>query len=618
MLRRFARISFLAALLCCRAFAAPEQWVQVSSPHFTVITDSSDKQGRHILDQFERMRWMFHTVFPKSNVDPPLPITVIATKNEKGFQTLEPTVYLAKGQLHLAGLFLRTPDKNYILLRLDSEGEHPFASIYHEYTHLQFSDALEWIPLWLNEGFAEFFQNTEIHNKEAEIGQPSVEDILYLRQNQLLPITTLLAVDHNSPYYHEDQKGTVFYAQSWALTHYLEMTDHEKGTHQISNYLTLVHQHEDPVTAGEKAFGDLKKLQLALQGYIRDGRYKEFVLSSAAAPLDEASYKSTTLTQTDADAMRADFLVYVRRTQDAKLLLDAVLKADPNNVQAHETMGFLASQDGDTAAARNWYAQAVKLDSKSFLAHYYFAVMSMNGENSLDDPQIEASLRASMRLNPSFAPAYDQLAALFAMRHTNLDEAHMLNLSAVQLEPGNLGFRINTANVLTIMKRYDDAAAVLRTATKLAKTPQDNAMLESRLKEVESIKALGANPGLTVSAQQGGEVTFETAEKVVAIAPKPSHPTEPATGPKHVAVGVIREAKCSYPATLEFQVDTGKKHVSVYSNNFLKIDLSVIGFTPKDNLNPCTDFEGMKAEVQYAESSDKTVDGQVIAVLLKK
>ncbi|HEV2484459.1 MAG TPA: DUF1570 domain-containing protein [Terracidiphilus sp.] len=618
MPRRFAILSILAATLCGQAFAAPEQWVEVSSQHFAVITDSNDKQGRHVLDQLERMRWMFHALFPKANVDPALPITVIATRNEKGFQSLEPAAYLAKGQLHLAGYFLRTPDKNYILLRLDAQDEHPFATIYHEYTHLQFSDALEWMPLWLNEGFAEFFQNTEIRNKDALVGVPSVDDILYLRQNRLMPIDTLLKVDANSPYYHDEQKGSVFYAESWALTHYLEFTDHEKGTHQIVTYLSLVKQHEDPVASGEKAFGDLKKLQSSLQSYIQASSYKQFILSSAAAPLDEALYKSKTLTQAEADAIRADCLVYVKRTQDARSLLDAVLKADPNNVQAHETMGYLAFQEGDRETARKWFEQAVKLDSQSYLAHYYFAVMSMNGGGSLNDPQIEASLRAAARLNPSFAQAYDQLASLFAMRQENLDEAHLLNLHAVQLDPANLGYRINTSNVLMTMGRYNDAAEVLRNAVKFAKNPDEVNMVQSRLKQIESIQALGAQSGVTVTAQQQDEVTVETAEKVVAVDPTPKHPTDPPKGPKHVAVGIIRGVKCGYPTIIEFQVVTAKKQISVYSNDFTKIDLSVFGFTPKGDVNPCSDFEGMKAEVEYVATSDKTVDGQVIAILLRK
>jgi tetratricopeptide (TPR) repeat protein len=537
---------------------------------------------------------------------------------------LEPAAYLAKGQMNLAGLFLRTPDKNYVLLRLNAEGEHPYATIYHEYTHLQFSNAGAWMPLWLNEGFAEFIQNTEIRSKEVLLGEPSVEDILYLRQSNLLPLPTLFKVDHNSPYYHEEQKGSVFYAESWALTHYLEIMDHDKATHRLTTYMLLVSQHEDPVVAAEKAFGDLKQLQAALESYIRDGSYKQFVLSSAAAPLDEESYGSKPVTSAQADAIRADVLVYVQRTQEAKSLLDAVLKADPDNAQAHETMGYLAFRDGDKEAARKWYEQAVKLDSQSYLAHYYYAIMSMSGTNSPSDDSswnsadIESSLRAAIRLNPSFSPAYDQLANLFAMRHQNLEEAHMLNLQAIQLDPGNLIFRMNAATVLMTMSRYEDAESVLRNAVSLAKNPDEIQMVQSRIKQIDAIQSLGATAGAMLTEPPKGEVDILTAEKVLDVETKPKHPTEAPDGPKHFVNGVIRGVQCSYPAIIEFHVEIAKKPVSVYSNNYFKVDFAVLDFTIKGDLNPCKDIEGMKAQVQYAETSDKTVDGQVISVVLKK
>ena len=618
MPRWLISFSILAAICCSHALAAPEQWFEVSSTHFTVITDSSDKQGRQILDQFERLRWMFHEVFPKANVDPPLPIRIIATRNLKAFQTLEPAAYLGKGQMNLAGLFVRTSDKNYILVRLDAEGEHPFATIYHEYTHLQFSDALEWLPVWLNEGFAEFFQNTEIHNKDALFGVPSVDDILYLRQTNLLPLATLFKVDYNSPYYHQEQKASVFYAESWALTHYLEITNHDNKTNSIGTYLALMHDHQDPVVAAEKAFGNLKQLQSALEDYIRAGDYKHFLLSSAAAPLDEGSYKSRNLPQTEADAVRADFLVRVGRKQDARSLLGEVLKADPNCAQAYETMGQLAFQDGDRDAARNWYKQAVDLDSQSFLAHYNFALMSMNSGDASSNPQVEASLRTAIKLNPHFAPAYDLLASLLAMRRESREDAHILNLQAIQLEPGNVNFRINAASVLSTMGQLDAAIAVLRNAEKIAKNPEQVALVQSRLKQMETVQALRAQGDVNVTAAPEGDVTTQTVRISAAAEPTPKHPTEPTNGPRHVATGVIRTVKCSYPAVLEFHVETGKAPVTVYSNDFFKIELSVLGFTPKGPLAPCSDFEGMKAQVQYAESSDKTVDGQVTAIELRK
>ena len=91
--------------------------------------------------------------------------------------------------------------------------------------------------------------------------------------------------------------------------------------------------------------------------------------------------------------------------------LDEVLREDPINVQARETMGYLEFREGHLDEALKWYDQAVKLDSQSFLAHYYFAAISMNrGPNGEDG--VESSLRTSIKLNPSFAPSYDRLAVL--------------------------------------------------------------------------------------------------------------------------------------------------------------------------------------------------------------
>ena len=240
--RRFFCLLILAGAFCRPASAATEQWTEIRSAHFTVLTDANEKDGRHITDQFERMRWVFQTLFPKANVDPAEPIVVVAAKNEKVFDTLEPSAYLAKGQMKLGGYYMHTEDKNYILLQLGAEYEHPFATVYHEYTHVQFEGAADWIPLWLNEGLAEFMQNTDIQDKDVELGEPSVDDILYLRQNRLVPLSVLFKVDASSPYYHEEQKGSVFYAESWAMTHYLIVTDHDKHLHRLDDYMALLRQ----------------------------------------------------------------------------------------------------------------------------------------------------------------------------------------------------------------------------------------------------------------------------------------------------------------------------------------------------------------------------------------
>ena len=226
--------AYLVILVSIAASAREKQdtWLQVTSPHFTVYSNASEKDARQTADQLERMRLVFHTAFPKLTENG-VPIVVLALKDGQSFRALEPEEYLAKGQLELAGLFLRAPDKNYVLLRLDARGAHPYAAVYHEYTHLLLSPA-ESLPLWLNEGLAEFYQNTDIHEKDVWLGEPSRESLYVLRQNQWLPLPVLFAVDHNSPYYHEENKGSIFYAESWALTHYLLVTDFQKKTQRTA------------------------------------------------------------------------------------------------------------------------------------------------------------------------------------------------------------------------------------------------------------------------------------------------------------------------------------------------------------------------------------------------
>jgi tetratricopeptide (TPR) repeat protein len=613
MLKKLLVLVLMFAGACPVAVAGGDQWSEVSSNHFVVVTNAGEKQARHILDQFERMRWVFQTLFPKLNVDPPTPIMVFAAKNVKTFQSVEPQAYLAKGQLSLAGYFLSSQDKNYILVRLDAEQEHAYATVYHEYTHLQFRSAGAWMPLWLNEGLAEFFQNTDIRQKDVILGQPSVDELMFLRQQNLIPLPVLFKVDASSPYYHEEQKGSIFYAEAWALTHMLMITDRENKTERLQTYLNLMAHHEDSGVAAEKAFGDLKRLQAALENYIHASQYKQFIMQSAVAPIDEASSTVKPLTQVDVDVDRAEILAPVQREKEARDIIEAVLKTDPNNICAMETMGGIEMHSGNMQGARKWYGEAVKLDSKSYMANYYYASISMRSGATEEDAAIESGFRTAIQLNPKFAPAYDALATFFVMRHTNLDQASSLANNAIRLDPGNLYFRMNASNVASSMGHFADAIAILQAALKLTRNRSQADMVQMRIDQLNHVQREQAQS----AANMAGSAEDRAVTQVVNVNTAPKHPAD-ANGPKHSLVGIMREVTCSYPSAIEFQVEGPKNTVKVYSNDFTKIDLTVVGLTFNASMNPCKDFNGMKAQVQFAETTDKSVDGQVTAIELRK
>jgi hypothetical protein len=98
----------------------------------------------------------------------------------------------------------------------------------------------------------------------------------------------------------------------------------------------------------------------------------------------------------------------------------------------------------------------------------------------------------------------------------------------------------------------------------------------------------------------------------------PRYPTEPPTGVKHTARGILRSVQCYYPAVMTISVVQAGKTISLYSNNYLHIEYSAANFTPQGTMNPCTTVEGMKARVEYAEVSDKSIAGQILSIELVK
>jgi tetratricopeptide (TPR) repeat protein len=611
-------IFILVFSLTAISWAKQDAWIEVTTPHFVVVTNANEKQGRRAADQFERMRAVFHTAFPKLKLDPGSPIIVLAIKDEKDFRALEPEAYLAKGSLKLGGLFLRAADKNYVLMRLDAEGDHPYSVIYHEYTHLLMSKSAEWIPLWMNEGLAEFYQNTDIREKEVSLGEASPENILLLRQSKLLPLATLFTIDEKSPYYHEENKGSIFYAESWALMHYIQTKDFKEKTSRLAEYANLLTQNVDPVTAATRTFGDLNRLYSSLEGYVRQGSFSYLKMNSAT-DVDDSTFKLESLSPPQADAIRADFLAYNNRTADAQALLDQALQADPKNVSAHETMGFLAFRQGQLDEAKKWYAQAVQLDSKSFLAHYYYAAITMNSTpTGPDDSQIEKSLRTSIQLNPSFAPSFDRLAVFLAMRQRDLDEAHRMGLMAVALDPANIGYRINVANILVAMGQGKNAVNVARETAKLAKTPAENQAAQNELVRVLQYADYQERVGGRTQEikDETSASQIEVTSSVVAPRPLLQKQFVP-SGPHHFLVGVLKNVRCA-DSGMDLTVASGEKILPLRSDNYYKIEFTALNVQLRGDLKPCTDLENRPAKVEYVESADKSDIPHLIAVEIHK
>lgn len=616
-----------------------DSWVEVQSPHFLVVSNAGAASARSVAGQLELMREVFKQTYPGLQVDPALPIEVLALRDRKDMQAVEPARYLGKGKLDLAGYFQPGEERNFIVMRLDTQDEdHPYATIYHEYTHLLTSKDV--LPLWLTEGIAELFQQTEISGSYASLGKPSTDNLDMLRETSLIPLTTLFAVGYDSPYYNEETKGTIFYAESWALTHYLMLSGDQQRRAQLQTYIALLQQHVDAVTAATRAFGDLGVLQTALSGYVR-GEVFKYANEKLSGKVDPKIFPETPITQTQADAVRADFMAHIERFDDARALLQAVLKDDPHNLPAMETMGFIEFRQNHLDAARNWYTQAVAADSQSFFAQYSYATMTMDaGSGKLDDAtaaKVTASLQAAIKLAPSFAPAYDRLAVLHAERQEDLDAAYMLELQAIQLDPTEFAYRMNAANILEQQDKLADSIRVMQQALPLAKLPAQTQYGQERIKAVEDYQQRESDYAAMRQAHDQAAASAQAANAAAADSSPPTTPPPgppvivrnegPAAptpaGPKRVVTGVIAAVRChlaprdpassgtTLPTEMEMDLQSGGQIITLTSPDIFKVPFNAVNFPPPKVLNPCTGLIGMHAKVDAAGN-------QILAVALSR
>lgn len=617
MTRQFTLALLLLAAFPARAADKGDVWIEVRSPNFIVICNTSEKNGRNIAEQFEMFRGVFAQIFPRARVDLGKPLIIFAVKNEKTLKELLPEYWEQKGRTHPAGIFVPGQEKLYVAIRTDASGEYPCSIVYHEYVHALMRLNAEDLPIWLNEGLAEFYAQAYFSNKEVTLGRPSDYHLLNLQQQDLLRLEVLLSVGRDSPYYNEQNKASVFYSQSWALTHFLMFDKAARSGEWLLNYVKKTSAGVKPVDAAEQVFGDLGTFRKRFEAYIRQSVFSAFK-TKPKAQIDEQTFSARALTPAESAAQLGDFHVHMDRPVEAKALLEEALKLDPRSPLAHESFGVFHLRKGEWLEAARWFEKAVDLDSKSFLAHFYAAQLVIQRGGMLEEfEKTETRLRRAIALNPAFAPAYSNLATLYAVNDEKLEEALKLALKASQLEPGFLPHRINIAQVLMRMRRVDEAITladrVLAAATEPAERMLASAFLEGARQYKETMARYEAEK--KAAEDRAARRAAQMAEVEAALAKRAEEEAarRAATRLKPgevVAYGTITQVTCTGPEALQLRLITGNSSIILRAAKKAAVQY-FIGQGEPLKFDPCQKLNGQQAEVIYLAGKTRTQLGEI-------
>ena len=431
------RLAFILAVLFCflglvsssAPVSAKDTWTSVRSKNFLLLGNASEKDIRRVGVRLEQFREVFSRLFTTLKVNSPVPTTVIVFKSDESYRPFKPNA-------NTAGYFQPGPDVNYITLNiagdLNSE-QNPFTIIFHEYTHLLVRNTNGTVPTWFNEGLAEYYSTFSItDDQKVVMGSPLASHVYLLREKKMLPLRTLFQVDQKSPYYNERDKQSIFYAESWALVHYLILGKDGQRMTQLSKFVDLMSASVPMEQAFQQAFAvTFESMEKELSAYIQRDRYPILTGSFTSKVAYDSAMQAALLTEAEAQAYLGDLLLKSNRA-DCETYLQKALTLNPDLAMANASLGLLRVRQGKHAEARKSLERAVAASSQNYLIHYYYAyALSQEGARDMEmvmgmAPETAAIMRRELKLaiqlRPDFLESYSLLAFVNLVTGTELEQ----------------------------------------------------------------------------------------------------------------------------------------------------------------------------------------------------
>ncbi|HEX8843039.1 MAG TPA: tetratricopeptide repeat protein [Pyrinomonadaceae bacterium] len=619
-----AAVFFLLPAAPARALDRVEQWTSVQSKNFLLVGNAGEREIRKVAARLEQFREAFMHLLPVEHFDSTVPMTVMVFRTDDAYRPFEP---LYQGRpAGVAGFFLSSQEVDYITLSVDSKHvRSPYALAFHEYVHLLVRNSFRNAPVWFNEGLAEYYSTFEIADgKRVTLGKPIQSRVRILRQRELLPLETLFKVDGASEHYNEQAKREIFYAESWALVHYLLSGPRRV---QLSNYLDLLGKGSSIEDAFRQAFQtSFAEMENELRQYIRLNRYGQQTITFDKRLEFDELMRSSQLTEAEAQFYLGDLLLHTNRLEEADRYLQKAVELDSKLAAAHASLGMLRMRQNLFEEAKRHLKLASEAESSNYLVHYYYAyVLSREGagsDNSVDGyynnekvTTMRAELKRTIELAPRFAEAYRLLAFINLVREEQLEESIKLLQKALELSPRRQEFALLLAQVHTRREEFNAAREILKALIQNSIDPQIHKQAETLLNSVAAreeylarVKALNAEAAKEESPPPGGIQPCD--------APQPGPLLKKLRFEGEQVCGLLIQVDCDEKGVMLF-VEVGGRTLKLHSDRLNRIRFVTYTADVKGHVNCGLQLPANPVLVTYRpakKGAGAQVDGEVIAV----
>jgi tetratricopeptide (TPR) repeat protein len=467
----FSLIAFFLLVWCAPSHAGMHGWIELRTPHFTVVSDATETDARRVALEFEQARGLLQHANFNARFDSRDPVVVLAVSGEDALRELLPQFWERRGP-RPAAAYWRGPYRHCVAVRTDTSDHELFRRVLHEYVHLLTHATVPDLPVWLDEGVSEFWSSAIVHGDALEVGQPVPQDLRRLKRRPWIPLDELLAMERLPE--GDTERLPLFYAQSWAVVHYLML-----GGPSV---------HLELAPAIDSAA--LPQLESALAAYVSAGRFRTIRIEArATSKSDDRITRNDdpvrVLPPATALAIRAGCIAEGERANAALPLLTRALAENPDDASVLETLGYVHFQRNEPDLAASAFDRAIASGSGSHLAYFYRAILAGSVPNRLPEgPAISAAdyLRQAIALNPDFAASYSRLAALYAQNRP--DEALPLAQRATELEPDDPAFWVDLGRLLVSLRRPAEARTAATKGLAVARSVGSRKLVDAFVREL--------------------------------------------------------------------------------------------------------------------------------------
>lgn len=593
--RRFfftlAMLFLVSFSLSVNAFGKDE-WFAVRSKNFNLVGNASEKDIRAVAARLEQFREVFRRIFDKVNFNSPVPTTVVVFKDANSYNPYRPIKKDGQIDKTIAGYFLAADDANFITLSLEGDTSEAFETIFHEYTHFWVDNNIgkSNVPPWFNEGLAEYYQTLKIENdQKVVLGGLQKQHLELLSQNKLIPFDTFFNTDNYTLAQQDDDSSGLFYAQSWALMHYLLHGEGGARKNQMYKFLDLSMSGKPAREAFSEAFLiDYASMERELRKYVEQNNYGVSEINFKNRLNFDLETQTKPLTEAEAKIYLGELLFHFDRLSEAETHFLQVFLLNPNSARANLNLGKIRAKQEKWDEFARFLAKSIEQNPSDFLTHYHFARgLSQQGMSDFgfvsEYPlalanKMREALKKSIALNPDFPQAYELYAFVSVVRNENIDEAIEYLNRALKIAPGNQQYQLRMAELLMWKEDFANARRIAQKIAKTASEPELKVYAENALERIldyEGQMYSARNPH-----RRKSEITDRilTEEELRALREKGLIESlnmmvaKPQKGEKRI-LGTVTKIECQ-PQAIYFTIKADNQILQLKSDTFETINLT--------------------------------------------